>query len=264
MNNLSLVLKAITLTFFFILTNFSHAQSRCYPEEGHDYLYEEDFPWNQSLEDILNRADALYRSPKRLIDRAYRSDEGLTLIPIRMNDGKTKTVRTSEVFIKSVTRHVEEAFKRRYIDALLFSDMGHSHFFIPQKYYDEVIDKIAVENKHILYEKILNHPGLKILYHTAEQLTMLNENREILNNRHIQWRFFTRNLVGDNEGLGKLELLHNEPHRYNTAHDYDEGYRYWGGGFYISAHENGCFPFTVNGETRYFDLNLEGINNKTP
>jgi hypothetical protein len=66
--------------------------------------------------------------------------------------------------------------------------------------------------------------------------------------------------VGDNEGQGKLELLHNEDHRHNTASEYDEGYRYWGGGFYIAAHEKGCFPFRHNGKTYYFDLNLDGIN----
>jgi hypothetical protein len=56
-----------------------------------------------------------------------------------------------------------------------------------------------------------------------------------------------------------LELLHNEQHNQNTASNYDDGYRYWGGGFYISAHSNGCFPFKHNGKTYFFDLNLDGI-----
>lgn len=254
MKYIGFILNFLALALFLLIAE---------PSKASDYLYEEDFPWNQTLEEIIQRADVLYRSPKRLVDRAYRDSKGQAIIPVRIGS-VTKPVRVSEIFIKSVTKHVEEAFKRRYIDALHFGDMGHSHFFIPQKYYDEVVDKVPVGDKHILYEKILNHPGLKILYHTAEQLTMLDENRELLKDRHIQWRFFTRNLVGDNEGHGKLELLHNETHRYNTAHDYDEGYRYWGGGFYISAHEKGAFPFVLNGKTHYFDLNLEGINPRTP
>jgi hypothetical protein len=245
----------IKINLFFLILLFSNVLM------GAEYLSEEDFSWNQSLEEMIQNSKILYRSPKRLIDRAYRTQSGEIIIPVRIGD-ITKPVRVSKLFIQSITKHIELALKRNYVDVITFSDMGHSHFFIPQKYYDDVVNQIPVEDKHIIYEKILNHPKLKILYHTAEQLMMLDENQELLKDRHIQWRFFTRNLIGDNEGLGQLELLHNKTHRYNTAHDYDDGYRYWGGGFYISAHQDGLFPFRVNGEIRYFDINLEGINPK--
>jgi hypothetical protein len=253
-------MKKTILALLLILPTFASGASRCSPQiETDDYLFVEDFPWNQSLEAIKLKADALYVSPKRLMRRGFRNARGEAFIPVDAL-GKIKNVRVTELFIKSVTLHIEEALKRKYVDAIHFGDMGHSHFFIPQKFYDEVLDPIPVQDKDYLYEKMLAHKELKILYHTAEQLVMKTEEGELLPDRHIQWRFFTRNLVGDNKGLGKLELLHNEEHAYNTANNYEEGYRYWGSGYYVSAHEQGCFPFKHNGKTYYFDLNLEGIN----
>ncbi len=234
------------------------AGPRCLPSlPGEEVLKESDFRWNIDLEEIKTRAQELYVSPKRLVRKAYLKD-GSYVIPID-SFGSIRDVQLTSTFIKSITLHVEEGLKRRYVDAITFSDMGHSHFFIPQKFYDEVLSPIPIPDKHLLYEKMLAHEGLKILYHTAEQLKMKDEAGELLPSRHTQWRFFTRNLVGDNSGLGKLELLHNEEHRHNTASEYDEGYRYWGGGFYISAHSKGCFPYKYNGKIYFFDLNLDGI-----
>jgi hypothetical protein len=88
---------------------------------------------------------------------------------------------------------------------------------------------------------------------------MKTEEGQFVEDRHVQWRFFTRNLVGHNKNQGKIELLHNETHSHNTAREYDEGYRYWGAGFYISANKNGCFAYQNNGKTFYFDLSLKSL-----
>lgn len=253
-------MKILLTIFLSFISVQSFAEDRCRPKSpGEDILRNSDFSWNQTLEQILKRGQELYISPKRLDHRAYKNDKGEYVIPLDIM-GVIKEAKISDRFIRSVTLHIEEALKRRYVDAIHFSDMGHSHFFIPQDFYDRELKDIPFEEKHILYEKMLNHEGLKVLYHTAEQLVMKNENGELLPDRHIQWRFFTRNLIGDNEALGKLELLHNETHAWNTAHEYDPGYRYWGAGFYISANEKGCFPFRHEGKIYYFDINLEGIN----
>lgn len=256
-------MKKTIIPLLLLISTQVFSAERCTPKiQGEEVLYEQDFPWNQSLEQILERAREFYISPRRLEHRAYKNKKGDYVIPVKAS-GVLKEARISQLFIKSVTLHVEEALKRRYADAIHFGDMGHSHFFVPQKFYDEVLEPIPVENMHLLYEKMLAHKDLKILYHTAEQLIMKTPEGELVPDRHVQWRFFTRNLIGDNQGLGKMELLHHEEHSYNTAHDYDPGHRYWGGGFYISANKNGCFPYKHNGKTFYFDLNLEGINPKT-
>lgn len=233
--------------------------STCTPPLAEErVLINEDFSWDTTLEDLKLRASELYIAPKRLERRAYINEKGQIVIPTQAFR-EIQEVPLTQTFIKSVRLHIEEALKRRYVDAIIFSDMGHSHFFIPQKFYDDVLNPIPNENRNILYQKMLSHAGLKILYHTAEQLKMKDDQGKLLQDRHIQWRFFTRNLVGDNQAEGKLELIHQEDHAYNTARDYDEGYKYWGAGFYLSANINGCFPFTYKGETYYFDLNLDGI-----
>jgi len=99
---------------------------------------------------------------------------------------------------------------------------------------------------------------LKILYHTAEQLHML-EDGQLISDRLVQWRFYTRNLLGDNKGEGRLELIHQPTSSHNTARGLMPGHRYWGAGFYISASIDGCFPYTYKDKTYYFDLNLHGL-----
>jgi hypothetical protein len=218
-----------------------------------------DFRWNQPLDEIQRRARGLYEDGKRLRNRAFLDEDRGLLMPVSSFSG-TQYSELTPKFILSVRRHIEEALRFRYVDAIMFSDMGHSHFFIPNDFYDRELAHLPVRDRDVFYTKVLAHEGLKMLYHTAEQLTMLDEDRQLLADRHIQWRFFTRNLVGDNKGLGKLEFVHQQDHSYNTARDYQPGYRYWGAGFYVTASKDGCFPFTHQGETYYFDLNLDGFD----
>lgn len=245
---------------FLVSKEFVRHSTCSKPVEDEEILHNEDFAWNSELEEILDRANNIYHNGKRLENRAYVNADKNVVIEMRLITGEKKEVRLTENLIKSVRAHIENALKRRYVDAIIFSDMGHSHFFIPQKFYDEVLSPIPISENHRRYEKMLAHEEIKILYHTAEQLKM-HENSELAEDRHVQWRFFTRNLVGDNRAQGHLELLHNETHSHNTAsaNSYDSGYRYWGAGFYVSASKDGCFPYVHEGETYYFDLNLSGM-----
>ncbi|GAB4020058.1 MAG: hypothetical protein Fur0010_22450 [Bdellovibrio sp.] len=259
--------KSALITLLLIMSINSQAStelvrvSTCQKPSGESVIYNEDFKWNETLEQILSRAENLYQANKRLENRAYINDKGEVVLPINVG-GVMKDARLTDKFILSVRKHIEEGLKHNYVDAITFSDMGHSHFFVPQEFYDRELDEIPVSDNHIRYEKMLAHEGLKILYHTAEQLKMLDDNKKLLDDRHVQWRFFTRNLVGDNQALGKMEFIHQADHSHNTAHDYQPGYRYWGGGFYISANKDGCFAYEVNGETKYFDINLEGFKSQ--
>lgn len=232
----------------------------CQPAQTETYT-SSDFPWGQTLTEAKERGKDLYHSNKRLDKRAYLNEKNELVIPV--NAGSVyKDVKISETFVKSVRLHIEEGLKRKYVDIINFSDMGHSHFFVPEKFYNTELSDLPIEDNHLLYEKMLAHKDLKILYHTAEQIKMKGPEGELLPDRHLQWRFFTRNFLGDNQAQGKIEFLHQEDHRYNTAHDYDPGYKYWGAGFYLSASEKGCFPFEYKGKTYYFDINLDGIEGR--
>jgi hypothetical protein len=217
-----------------------------------------DFRWSQPLEELNQRGERLYNEGKRLALRAYW-DQDKIVVPMNTITGQ-KTVALTPRFILSVRRHIEEALERGYADQVMFSDMGHSHFFIPNDYYQDALAQYSVAERDLMYEKMLAYPGLKVLYHTAEQLLMHDDDRTLKPDRHLQWRFYTRNLVGDNRALGKMEFIHQADHSYNTGRDYQAGYRYWGAGFYITANNEGCFAYQAQGETRYFDLNLEGID----
>ena len=232
------------------------AKSRCDNRLATDFLYSDDFSWGMTLSDAQVAFDKVYHSDKRLKDRVFFNGKNF-VFPYRYQ-GESKDIKINETFIKSIIKHVESALERKYVDFIIFPDMGHSHFFIPKKFYNEVLSPIPVSNNNIMYEKMFAHPELKILYHTAEQLKM-KEGDELINDRHIQWRFYTRNLVGDNKAQGHMELIHAKDNNANTARDYKDNYKYWGAGFNISANRNGCFPYQYNGKTYYFDLSLKDL-----
>jgi hypothetical protein len=137
--------------------------------------------------------------------------------------------------------------------------MGHAHILIPQKVYKEEISPIPIRDKNLLYQKMLAHREVKFLYHTAELIDLKSSYNDPLLQRHLRWRFYTRNLLGGNQALGKLDILHNHEHPANSVNRL-EGYKYWGAGFDISANKNGCFVYTYNGKKYFYDINFEGIH----
>lgn len=139
--------------------------------------------------------------------------------------------------------------------------MGHSHFFIPNKIFAEKYFKIPTSLKHEMYEAFMKDTSIKVLYHTVEQLKMTTgsgSTEKLIADRPLLWRYFSRNLIGDNFGGENLEIHYAGHEEFNTIRDL-EGYRYWGGGFYINANKNGCFPYKNKGETFYFDLSFESL-----
>ncbi|TNE99784.1 MAG: hypothetical protein EP326_07535 [Deltaproteobacteria bacterium] len=251
--------KSIALLTFLSLTSVSAEElvrkSHCGVQPKDEAaVYSSDFSWGMKLDEIKNKYQEIYRSGKRLKYRAWFDGENIVM-PHKGTGQTINKVKLTDTFIKSVRGHVENAMRLGYVDALIFPDMGHSHLFIPQATYERV-QASAGGQTWKFYELVFQQPDLKVLYHTAEQLEMVDENKKPIDDRKIQWRFFTRNLVGGNQALGKLELLHNETHSHNTGHDYDDNHKYYGAGFNISASADGCFPFKVNGETYYFDLSF--------
>jgi hypothetical protein len=67
--------------------------------------------------------------------------------------------------------------------------------------------------------------------------------------------------VGPNDNSKNLQFLTNPKSPANTANEL-EGYKYWGAGFNLSAHKNGCFEYSVNGVTSRFDLSLYDLESE--
>ncbi len=76
-------------------------------------------------------------SPKRLFNRArYNQDSEQFELPYVESWGGT--VVLSKRLVTNVIMHIEKALERKYVQAVFFPDMGHSHFFVPQDHWDQV------------------------------------------------------------------------------------------------------------------------------
>jgi len=254
----TILVMTLLTSLFSVMAATVQIEKCAKPIGSENILRSSEFSWGMTLEEIKLKEKDVYQRGLRLKERAYMED-GKAFLPFTPYGGKEEKIYLSERFLKSVTQHVENGLKRNYIDALIFPDMGHSHMFVDLKFYNDVVSKIPTKEGHKRYEAMLNHPETRFLYHTAEQLTMKNEDGSLKDERHLQWRFYSRNLVGHNKGHGKIELLHQKDHAYNTARSYDEGFRYWGAGFNISANKDGCFAYSHEGKTFYFDLSLKDL-----
>lgn len=231
-------------------------QSRCAPSTASEpALYATDFKWGYERAQMIAHFTTIYDSGKRLPKRAYYdTTQKKFILPGDPSFGGD--VELSERLIYSVRRHIEEALRLKYVDAIFFPDMGHSHYFIPQEHWEKTYAHFPASQFNVLFTKLFQDPYLKVLYHTAEQLQTMSADQLPLSDKDLQWRYYTRNIVGDNRGQGHLELHPNYiDSAANTAREY-EGHFYWGGGFNLSASKNGCFPYTFKGQTYYFDLSL--------
>lgn len=253
----------ITWTFVILcFANKAHTapiSPHCRQDQPTDqFIYSSEFKWGMSLDHMMKIYEDLYQSDKRLMERAYFSTElGQYVIPIAFG-GPSTVVRLPAHFIASVQKHVEASLERELVDAIFFPDMGHSHYFVPEDFYKKTVsphmEKYGMASG---YEVMISHPETKILYHTAEQLN-LRENDRVGSEDWQQFKYYHRNLVGDNHAQGKMDIHFARDNKYNTLHSLP-GHFYWGAGFNISANQNGCFEFQFKGKKYYFDLSLKDI-----
>lgn len=245
------------LLLFTFLSLYSQAETirteKCKKDVTSPFLYQEDFKWGMTLKELAEKEIEIYRSGKRLKERAYTRD-GKIYFPY-----EDQEIEISTMFVEGIVSQVEMAFAKNYVDALIFPDMGHSHFFIPMDIYKNDLRPLT-KNRKLMYERLYNLPELKVLYHTAEQVKMVDENKNLINDPDLIWRYETRNLVGGMNGE-KLDVPVNETHTYNTVRKYgEEGeYYYWGAGFNISGSKDGCFSYQRDGKTFFFDISLKDL-----
>lgn len=224
------------------------AASRCAPKE-HPVIYSSDFGWGLNFLEAADLFAKMYVSPKRLQHRFFYDQErgfvgkfnGLTEEPIEV------PVR----FLYSLKKHIETALSLEYAQWVIFPDMGHTHFFIDEEEYESWRGRPNAE----LMVKFMNSPKTKTLYHTLEQIEVMDEDKVLDTDSWAQWRYYTRNIVGDNQGLGQLEVHKNLTGSYNTVREY-KGYKYWGGGVNLSANRQGCFSYEHQGQIHYFDVSF--------
>lgn len=167
-----------------IATRCSSAQNESTP------LYSSDFKWGYNLPELLVKFTEIYQSPKRLPQKAYWSPEEKK-IKLPSRDFWGGEIDIHPRFIQTVARHIEQAFSMNVIDGVFFPDMGHSHLLIHQDLYDQKYANFPVSEFKIFYEKLFEDPALRILYHTAEQLQMLDENNAVLPDARIKTRHQT-------------------------------------------------------------------------
>jgi hypothetical protein len=233
------------------------SRERCrVPAPSEPIVYSDDFKAEYKLDEMAKAFQDNYESGKRLKGRAYY-DEKLRSYVMPHHTGPVKIDKN---FIRSVTRHVELSLERRYADFIFFPDMGHSHLFFPDKDYNRLK---FIEPFNAMYEAFFAYKEMKVLYHTAEKLSVkLGERGRdgFPQDPVLLWRYFSRNPVGDNQGGENVYVLFQsaEPHKYNTVKDV-LGHSEYSAGFDLSASKDGCFPYQQGGKTFFFDISLESL-----
>lgn len=245
-----LIARALLLACLVPSLAFAKGEARCLPpEKDEPVVYSNEFSWGQSREEMQKNFETLYASEKRLFGRAY-FNESSKKFEMAEPYGP---VALDPKFIASVTRHLEIALERGYAENIFFPDMGHSHFYVPEKEWPAFENE---KDRTKLYERLFALRSLKILYHTAEQLKIrggARGNEEFPQDPTLLWRYFSRNVFADNNGGENVAVIFRGPEGYNSVNEV-EGYRLYSAGFYVSASRNGCFPFQIKGKKYYFDL----------
>ncbi|WP_412474282.1 hypothetical protein [Halobacteriovorax sp. YZS-1-1] len=239
----------------------------CYLSDNEEILYMDMFPWNQTRAEMEENSWAIYNSGKRMDNRVFFEDDKF-LMPFKASGGKTQYARVPEVFIKSLVSQIEYALDNDYVDFINFSDMGHSHFFIPNEFYNGELSKYSyAKEKAKFFETLMNEKSVLSLYHTAEQMKFFEKRGDEfpLADRYIQKRFYTRNFVAKNDGSRNGKILFNLDASGQATSTYrPDEYRYWGSGISFNATKNGCFSFKKNGQVFYFDMSADDVGYNMP
>lgn len=235
--------------------SLSEIAKRCpSPGVSSPVLYSDDFKWGYELVEMLERFSQIYHGEKRLAKRAF-VDTAAQKILLPYDAERGGAIVITENFVNTISRHISRAFELKIIDGVFFPDMGHSHLLIPEQAMKQKYDHYPVNNFAQFYRDLFADPQLKILYHTAEQLKMLDEEQKLLPDPQVQWRHHTRNLVGENYPTSEMHYVQSPDSPVNTAHEYP-GHQWWGAGFNLSANQNGCFEYRKGQQIFYFDISM--------
>ncbi len=150
-------------------------------------------------------------------------------------------------FIKMIQNHIHFALKNKFVEHIFFSDMGHAHFYYPERL---ELPQIWQDR----YKVLLNNPSTKLLYHTGEELNFGSSNVRPLSVAH---RFLNRNLIARiGSSLPFIKIAEDKTDDVNKVRrigGYQEAKDFV---LYLKAHKNGCFKYIKDGEVLFFDLSL--------
>ena len=238
--------------------SLAEISKRCGPLSTHEQtLYFDEFSWAYDIPELLLKFTQVYNSPKRLPNRAFWDAKKQVLkLPYDAYHGGD--VEINETFIQTVVRHIELAFENQYVDAVFFPDMGHSHFLVPEQIMKDKYQPYPVSNMSGMMTEMLQDEEIKILYHTAEQIRQRDDQGGLRNDPRLQWRYQTRNVVGQNRINTDLKIMQNPASLQNTVEG-APGYFWWGSGFNLSSQKEGCFEYKAHGHVLYFDLSLSDL-----
>jgi len=236
---------------------------RCAPvAAGEPSILQSDFHWAYTLPDMALRFEEMYVSPKRLAARAYWDEKTRTIrLPYMAERGGS--VKVAPAFIQAVERHIERSIELKYVDAVFFPDMGHSHLLVPETLWKEKYDLYPIDHMSMMYQDMFLDPRLRIFYHTAEQLKTREADGQLVNDERTRFRYKTRNISGFIKPDADLTVHQNPESTANTVHEIP-GYFWWGAGFNMSAQQNGCFVYHSGNKTYRFDLSLYDLPEEQP
>jgi hypothetical protein len=204
--------------------------SRPLPDEPYTSRTE----WNviRSKDSASQSWKDLYQSGRRLRNRAYLAEDLSYVFP----DGTKIPSR----FLNSLKAQIATAIDRKYADHVFYPDLGHVHLLIPEGTQD------------LSDESALSRPDLIFLYHTAE-LYEMRPGGELSPDPWLQWRFYSRNLVGHNDERADVDIAYTDE-KYGTVRGLP-GYRQVET-VYLSTSKNGCFELNTAEGNLKLDLSL--------
>lgn len=218
-------------------------------------LYMNEFSWGYTLEGMAAKFEEVYQSGNR-IGRHANYNEATDSFSLYLGQYDNDTpFEITENFIKSVTLQIETAHEQGFGEFVFFPDMGHSHLYFPTDHWEtEYAEKEF--SKEERYAKMLADPLMRPLYHLTEQLQMQDENKEVMDDPILSFKYWHRNFMGYNNETKNFDVPVNTTGNYNTVGELP-GYHRWGAGFAVSASKDGCFAYRdKKGDKRYFDISL--------
>lgn len=231
----------------------------CLPgSNAHQQLYATDFKWGYTVDELLHKWHEVYEGPKRLAKRAYW-DSNLQKIVLPYDQSRGGHVTISTPFIKGVKTTIEQALALKVIEGVFFPDMGHSHLLIPDQKYEKWNRRFEINQMSQLYEAMFTDQDTLYVYHTAEQLKFLDDKQNVQPDEYSQFRHKTRNIIASHQANSSIRFGQNPDSPANTLNGLS-GFKWWGGGFNLSANQEGCFAYQMDGKTYYYDISLYDLS----
>lgn len=237
-------------TFVIAISAFAAENRRACPIPSNEEPQTSRGEWRliEKFDDMKTGYENLYASGKRIYGRAYW-DESLGAYAFRGNDS---AVKIDPVFLKHLTEQIEAILDRGYADFLFYPDLGHTHLYATLA---DSKNLQAIADSDRRAEAMFQLPELATMFHTAE-LIRLREGElfdgDLVDDPWLQWRYFSRNILGENKDGKNLQVLFAKGARYNTIREL-EGYSQKTT-IYLSASKDGCFAANTKNGVVYFDV----------